>query len=77
MKRLLVLTSTMLCWVLFAATAWAQQTVSGKVTNQSDGTSIPGVSVIVVRREQTHTIRIGRGLPPLTRRSLRPLVFVR
>jgi TonB-linked SusC/RagA family outer membrane protein len=45
-RRLFSLILTMFCWVLFLAASWSQKTVSGKITSQSDGTALPGVSVI-------------------------------
>ena len=47
MKKLSTLTLTAFCWVLFVATAWTQKTISGKVTGQSDGAALPGVSVVL------------------------------
>ena len=44
MKRILLLS---ISFLLALSTAWAQRTVSGRVTSDSDGSGIPGVNVIL------------------------------
>ncbi len=44
MKRILLLS---ISFLLAVGTAWAQRTVSGRVTSDSDGSGIPGVNVIL------------------------------
>jgi TonB-linked SusC/RagA family outer membrane protein len=47
MKKLSTLTLTVFCCLLFMATAWSQKTITGKITGQSDGAALPGVSVVL------------------------------
>ena len=44
MKRILLLS---ISFLLAVGTAWAQRTVSGRVSSDSDGSGIPGVNVIL------------------------------
>ncbi len=46
MKKLQTFALMTLCWVLFAFSAHAQRTITGKVTNQTNGETLPGVSVV-------------------------------
>jgi TonB-linked SusC/RagA family outer membrane protein len=46
MKKLQTFALMTLCWVFFAISAHAQRTITGKVTNQTNGETLPGVSVV-------------------------------
>lgn len=45
MKRILLLSFLFSCTIVFGA--WAQRTVTGKVTSNDDGSTVPGVNVIL------------------------------
>ena len=46
-KHATMLLTTLLFSVTIAATAWAQNTITGKVTAKSDGSALPGVNILV------------------------------
>ncbi|HEX9958010.1 MAG TPA: SusC/RagA family TonB-linked outer membrane protein, partial [Fibrella sp.] len=68
---LLILFGLLCCW----STAWAQQrTITGKVTDQSNGQGLPGVSV-TVKGSQRGTVTSAEGTYSLTAENGAVLVF--
>ncbi|HKI47008.1 MAG TPA: SusC/RagA family TonB-linked outer membrane protein [Balneolales bacterium] len=46
-KHAILLLTTLMFSVTIATTAWAQNTITGKVTAKSDGSALPGVNILV------------------------------
>ncbi|WP_375446911.1 SusC/RagA family TonB-linked outer membrane protein [uncultured Fibrella sp.] len=69
-RILLTLLSLVCCW----SVSWAQRTVTGKVTDQSNGQSLPGVSV-TIKGTQRGTVTSAEGTYSLSADNAAILVF--